>query len=89
MKNQRQCGSCWGVFDHGSLEGACFIAAGNMSLLSEQQRVDCDTVDSAWCAHEQQFRFRREERHVHGCSCTACKASSCTVLGSSPLACRF
>ena len=55
-------GTCKGL----ELNNAWFIATGNMSLLSEEQVVDCDTV--AWCAHGQRLRLRREERHVlQGC----------------------
>ena len=43
VKNQGQCGS-FSTTD--SLEGARFVAAGNLSHLSVQQRVCCDTVDS-------------------------------------------
>ena len=43
VKNQEQCGS-FSTTD--SLEGACFVAAGNLLLLSEHRRVGCDTVDS-------------------------------------------
>ena len=42
------------------------VATGNLSPLSEQQFVDCDTVGSPRWDHGQRLRLRREERHVHG-----------------------
>ena len=41
VKNQGQCGSCWAFSSTGALEAANSIAGRGMTLLSEQQLVDC------------------------------------------------
>lgn len=46
VKDQGNCGGCWSFAATGGLEGAWELASGQLTSLSEQQFLDCDTTDS-------------------------------------------
>lgn len=64
VKNQAYCGSCWSFGSVGDIEGAWYLAGNDLTSLSEQQLVSCDSkydfgCDGGW--QEAAFEYIREK----------------------------
>ena len=46
VKDQGHCGSCWSFSSTGGLEGLCKISTGVLRSFSEQQMIDCVTLNN-------------------------------------------
>lgn len=84
VKNQGSCGSCWAFSTTGALEGANFIATGQLVSLSEQFFMDCDTnsgCGGGWpykaFTYAKSHAACTESSYPYKARAGSCRASSC------------
>lgn len=63
VKNQASCGSCWSFSSTGAMEGAHFVASGELLSFSEQQLVSCSKLNHACNGGSMALAFRFYEHH--------------------------
>ena len=63
VQDQGQCGSCWAFSSTAAMEGAHFIATGQLLKLSEQQFVDCDPNSDGCDGGLEMYAFEYAESH--------------------------